>query len=418
MLRSSERWAARSPSSFFAADGRGARAPRPPTMAGAPAHADGGAFPRTTTLGRGGRGAAAACARARGARAWRVEAVEALERAAATARPRRPRPRRPPRPRRRGRDARGPCDGCRRRPTSRSEWSTSLREVLCAGPLAPRRRRPWRVPGGVPGGPDRPRARWLRAARAAPAPPHARALGRLRHPAARLGAGRARSSKVWCKRRNDPGCASARVATNCRQKTTDGKTRCQCAEIRPGLPRRRGRGVRGAAGRLAKRKAGERRRRSSPTVARAVCRDRARQPARCLRAPPRALFPTKQLTHEALRGSRRAHYGSCTRRIHERARAIATLCSSPGAQPRAVRQRTRAQIAPRRRSIAAVAKRRVKTLGARPSRAAADAARPSRDACRARLGGALRRSTAQGAATRTRAARSGSRSRSVRDRRL
>ena len=109
-----------------------------------------------------------------------------------------------------------------------------------------------------------------------------------------------RGSKVWCKDVHGPGCAECTSCHFCRQKTTDRKTTCQCGFWKRAPEGGRGRGV--WCGWCLEMRMGEN---LDEAVNDAewrcpVCRDICNcSGANCLRAK-RNLFPTQQLTNEAL----------------------------------------------------------------------------------------------------------------------
>ena len=153
-----------------------------------------------------------------------------------------------------------------------------------------------------------------------------------------------RGSKVWCKDVHGPGCRECTSCHFCRQKTADVKTRCQCGEWRSTPPGGRGRGA--WCGWCLEMRMGE-------NIEEAladeewrcpVCRDICNcSGANCLRAK-RNLFPTQQLTHEALQFGWQsvAHY-LITTRIRENAEGPMPMLQLPRAQ-REQFQRRRAQI--------------------------------------------------------------------------
>jgi len=109
-----------------------------------------------------------------------------------------------------------------------------------------------------------------------------------------------RGSKVWCKDVHGPGCTECTSCHFCRQKTTDRKTTCQCGFWKRAPEGGRGRGV--WCGWCLEMRMGEN---LDEAVSDAewrcpVCRDICNcSGANCLRAK-RNLFPTQQLTNEAL----------------------------------------------------------------------------------------------------------------------
>ncbi len=109
-----------------------------------------------------------------------------------------------------------------------------------------------------------------------------------------------RGSKTWCKDVHGPGCRECTTCHFCRQKTTDVKTTCQCGFWSRAPPGGRGRGV--WCGWCLEMRMGEN---LEEALADSewrcpVCRDICNcSGANCLRAQ-RNLFPTQQLTAEAL----------------------------------------------------------------------------------------------------------------------
>ena len=109
-----------------------------------------------------------------------------------------------------------------------------------------------------------------------------------------------RGSKTWCKDVHGPGCRECTTCHFCRQKTTDAKTTCQCGFWSRAPPGGRGRGV--WCGWCLEMRMGEN---LEEALADSewrcpVCRDICNcSGANCLRAQ-RNLFPTQQLTGEAL----------------------------------------------------------------------------------------------------------------------
>ena len=109
-----------------------------------------------------------------------------------------------------------------------------------------------------------------------------------------------RGSKVWCKDVHGPGCRECTSCHFCRQKTADLKTTCQCGFWRRAPEGGRGRGV--WCGWCLEMRMGENldEARADPEWRCPVCRDICNcSGANCLRAK-RNLFPTQQLTNEAL----------------------------------------------------------------------------------------------------------------------
>ncbi|CEF99415.1 Zinc-finger domain of monoamine-oxidase A repressor R1 [Ostreococcus tauri] len=109
-----------------------------------------------------------------------------------------------------------------------------------------------------------------------------------------------RGSKTWCKDVHGPGCRECTSCHFCRQKTTDLKTTCQCGFWRKAPEGGRGRGV--WCGWCLEMRMGENldEARADPEWRCPVCRDICNcSGANCLRAK-RNLFPTQQLTGEAL----------------------------------------------------------------------------------------------------------------------
>ena len=110
----------------------------------------------------------------------------------------------------------------------------------------------------------------------------------------------ARGSKTWCKDVHDAGCRECTTCHFCRQKTTDAKTTCVCGTWRRAPEGGRGRGT--WCGWCLEMRVGEN---LDEAMADAewrcpVCRDICNcSGANCLRAK-RNLFPTQQLTGEAL----------------------------------------------------------------------------------------------------------------------
>ena len=242
-----------------------------------------------------------------------------------------------------GRDAREPADGRQTLTDARDLGvDDEEREVLCAA-VSDASAPPRHVPG-INSGQIGPELAKLRSAQGEHAEYYTlehydRLYGRRR-----AWARDARGSKVWCKDVHGPGCRECTSCHFCRQKTTDIKTRCQCGEWRKAPPGGRGRGV--WCGWCLEMRMGEN---IDEALADEewrcpVCRDICNcSGANCLRAK-RNLFPTQQLTHEALQFGWQsvAHY-LITTRIRENARGPVPMLHLPRAQ-REQFQRRRAQI--------------------------------------------------------------------------
>ena len=151
-----------------------------------------------------------------------------------------------------------------------------------------------------------------------------------------------RPGKVWCKDIHGPGCVECTSCHFCRQKTADRKTRCVCGEWRRAPPGGRGRG--NWCGHCLEMRMGENIAEAleDPEWRCPVCRDICNcSGANCLRAK-RDLFPTQQLTHEALAFGWQsvAHYLIATRILSDaRAPPILDLPAAQREQYRRRRQR-------------------------------------------------------------------------------